>query len=163
MKMRPIQASGWLCCLALMVILVGRHLARATTASESGTAGAVLTNTCLITNDVRRLTDFYAHVLQREPKKESEDYVEFRTGAGTLALFAAQAQEKYIPSSATPAQNRSAILEFRVNDPDREYLRLRDFVQWVKGPTTQPWGTRSIYFRDPDGNLVDFFAPVQSR
>jgi catechol 2,3-dioxygenase-like lactoylglutathione lyase family enzyme len=31
---------------------------------------------------------------------------------------------------------------------------------WVKGPTTQPWGTRSIYFRDPDGNLVDFFAPV---
>lgn len=23
-----------------------------------------------------------------------------------------------------------------------------------------PWGTRSIYFRDPDGNLVDFYSPV---
>ncbi|HKW35048.1 MAG TPA: nuclear transport factor 2 family protein [Candidatus Acidoferrum sp.] len=28
---------------------------------------------------------------------------------------------------------------------------------WVKPPTTQPWGTRSVYFRDPDGNLVNFF------
>jgi len=31
----------------------------------------------------------------------------------------------------------------------------------VKPPTTQPWGTRSVYFRDPDGNLVDFFALVK--
>jgi catechol 2,3-dioxygenase-like lactoylglutathione lyase family enzyme len=30
---------------------------------------------------------------------------------------------------------------------------------WAKPPTTQPWGTRFIYFRDPDGNLVDFYTP----
>jgi uncharacterized glyoxalase superfamily protein PhnB len=60
-----------------------------------------------------------------------------------------------------PGQNHSAILEFRVSDVDQEYARLHDVVkQWVKAPTTQPWGTRSIYFRDPDGNLVDFFAQV---
>jgi catechol 2,3-dioxygenase-like lactoylglutathione lyase family enzyme len=76
-------------------------------------------------------------------------------------LFSAPAQEKYIPGSAIPGQNRSSILEFRVADVDREYMRLQDVVtQWVKGPTTQPWGTRSIYFRDPDGNLVNFFAPA---
>ena len=23
-----------------------------------------------------------------------------------------------------------------------------------------PWGNRSILFRDPDGNLVNFFTPV---
>ena len=118
---------------------------------------------CLITNSVRGLSDFYAHVLRMEPRKESASYVEFRTSAGTLALFAAEAQEKYIPGSATLANNRSAILEFRVSDPDREYARPRDFVKWVKGPTTPPWGTRSIYFRDPEGNLVDFFAPVEAR
>jgi catechol 2,3-dioxygenase-like lactoylglutathione lyase family enzyme len=129
-------------------------------AQEAPPAGAVLINTCLITNDVRGLTTFYAQVLQTEPHKEGENYVEFRTSTGVLALFAADAQEKYIPGSATPAQNRSAILEFRVSDPDREYARLRNSVKWVKGPTTQPWGTRSIYFRDPDGNLVDFFAPA---
>ena len=30
----------------------------------------------------------------------------------------------------------------------------------VKEPTTMPWGNRSLLVRDPDGNLVNFFAPV---
>jgi hypothetical protein len=30
----------------------------------------------------------------------------------------------------------------------------------VQQPTTMPWGNRSILFRDPDGNLVNFFTPV---
>jgi hypothetical protein len=25
-------------------------------------------------------------------------------------------------------------------------------------PTDQPWGSRSMLFRDPDGNLINFFA-----
>lgn len=120
----------------------------------------VLINTCLITNDVKALTAFYSQVLQIEPHKSGDDYVEFPTKAGTLALFAARAQEKYIPGSATPGQNHSSILEFRVDDVDEEYARLRRVVtSWVKGPTTQPWGTRSIYLRDPDGNLVDLYTP----
>jgi catechol 2,3-dioxygenase-like lactoylglutathione lyase family enzyme len=130
-------------------------------AAEKSNGGAVLINTCLVTNDIPGMTTFYRHVLQVEPRREGDIYVEFRTGTGVLALFSAAAEEKYIPGSAVAAQNRSAILEFRVNDPDGEYVRLHDFVKWVKGPTTQPWGTRSIYFRDPEGNLVDFFSPPQ--
>ena len=34
-----------------------------------------------------------------------------------------------------------------------------DFVQ---PPTTQPWGNRSLLFRDPDGNLINFFTPVSA-
>jgi catechol 2,3-dioxygenase-like lactoylglutathione lyase family enzyme len=34
--------------------------------------------------------------------------------------------------------------------------------EFVMPPTTLPWGNRSIYFRDPDGNLIDFFTPVSS-
>jgi uncharacterized glyoxalase superfamily protein PhnB len=119
----------------------------------------VLINICLITNNVKQLATFYEQVLQRKPHEISETYVEFPTGAGVLAIFAADAQEKYIPGSAIPATNKSAILEFRVNDPDREFARLQGIVKtWVKPPTTQPWGTRSFYFRDPDGNLVDYFT-----
>ena len=128
------------------------------------TADPALINTCLITNHLPELTNFYERILQITPHKSGEDYVEFRTTAGTLALFSAAAQEKYIPGSATAAQNRSAILEFRVANVDAEYTRLHDVVKsWVKGPTTQPWGTRSIYFRDLDGNLVDFFMPLRPR
>jgi catechol 2,3-dioxygenase-like lactoylglutathione lyase family enzyme len=122
-----------------------------------------LINTCLITNDVNRLTDFYIKVLKTQPERMGTGYVEFRTGAGTLAIFSAEAQEKYIPGSAKPGENHSAILQFKVPDVDQEYARLHDFVQtWVKGPTNQPWGTRSFYFRDPDGNLVDFFTMLNT-
>ena len=144
-----------------MVCAKPRPAARS--ASPDTPGGAVLINTCLITNDVPAMSAFYARVLQMEPHREGDSYAEFHTGTGVLALFAADAQEKYIPGSAVPAQNRSSILEFRVTDPDGEYARLKDFVKWVKGPTTQPWGTRSIYFRDPDGNLVDFFAPAKKQ
>ena len=127
-------------------------------------AEPALINTCLITNDVKALTAFYSQVLQIEPRKSGDDYVEFPTKVGTLALFAATAQEKYIPGSATAGQNHSSILEFRVGNVDEEYARLRPIVRpWVKVPTTQPWGTRSIYFRDPDGNLVDLFTPPAAK
>jgi catechol 2,3-dioxygenase-like lactoylglutathione lyase family enzyme len=117
--------------------------------------------TCLITNDVNQLTEFYQRVLQAKPHATGDLYVEFPTSAGTLAIFAAEAQEKYIPGSARARQNRSAILEFNVANVDQEYIRLQAIVKtWVKPPTTQPYGTRSIYFRDPDGNLVDFFSRV---
>jgi catechol 2,3-dioxygenase-like lactoylglutathione lyase family enzyme len=130
-------------------------------AKEAKDAGPMLAHTCLITNDVKRLAEFYEAVLQSKGKWSSADYVEFITGPNTLAIFSFNAQQEYIPDSAEAAKNRSAILEFRVADADREYRRLRGIVKvWVKPPTTQPWGTRSIYFRDPDGNLVDFFTVV---
>ena len=121
-----------------------------------------LINTCLITNDVKRLAEFYERVLQVKAHASGDSYVEFPTSAGTLAIIAADAQDKYIPGAAQAGQNRSSILEFHVADVDREYARLQGIVNvWVKSPTTQPWGTRSIYFRDPDGNLVDFFNRVK--
>ena len=130
--------------------------------SSPASQSPALINTCLITNDVMRLMEFYRRVLRMPPKTAGADYAEFPTRGGVLAIFSAEAQEKYIPGSAEPATNRSAILEFRVEDVDKEYAILKSFVKvWVKPPTTQPWGTRSIYFRDPDGNLVDFFAPVK--
>ncbi len=120
---------------------------------------AVLINTCLITNDVERLVAFYEPVLQLKAQRTGADYAEFHTGAGVLAIFSADAQEKYIPGSATAANNHGIVLEFRVASVDEEYQRLQPVVKvWVKPPATQPWGTRSIYFRDPDGNLVDFFT-----
>lgn len=133
-------------------------------ASQPVRSTPTLINTCLITRNVEQLTNFYGKVLRISAQKSSEEYAEFPTGVGVLAIFSARAQEKYIPRSADPASNRSAILEFEVSDVDQEYRRLQAIVKnWVKSPTTQPWGTRSIYFRDPDGNLVDFYAWVKKR
>ena len=123
-----------------------------------------LVNTCLITDNVDRLVDFYESILLLKAQRSGKDYAEFHTGIGVLAIFSASAQEKYIPGSAEGAHNKTAILEFRVTDVDKEYARLQGLVKtWVKPPTTQPWGTHSIYFRDPDGNLVDFYTPAAPR
>ena len=123
-----------------------------------------LINICLITANVDRLVSFYESVLQMKAEKTGDEYAEFHTEVGVLAIFSADAQEKYIPGSAEAAKNKSAILEFRVADVDQEYARLQPLVKtWVKPPTNQPWGTRSIYFRDPDGNLVDFYVPPKPK
>jgi catechol 2,3-dioxygenase-like lactoylglutathione lyase family enzyme len=135
-----------------------------TTRPPSGASSVPeLMHTCVITSNVNQLVQFYEPILGFKAERSGEDYAEFPTPVGVLAIFAAAAQEKYIPGSAEPANNKSVILEFQVADVDKEYARLQSLVKtWVKPPTTQPWGTRSIYFRDPDGNLVDFYAPPKS-
>jgi len=48
---------------------------------------------------------------------------------------------------------------FLVDDVDAEYPRIAALgVEWVMPPTTQPWGNRSMVFRDPAGNLVNVFS-----
>ncbi|MEU2834375.1 VOC family protein [Streptomyces lavendulae] len=48
-----------------------------------------------------------------------------------------------------------------VDDVDGVHEDLSGFVdEFVSGPTTMPWGNRSLLLRDPDGNLVNFFTPV---
>jgi catechol 2,3-dioxygenase-like lactoylglutathione lyase family enzyme len=132
--------------------------------ASDATSVPKLMHTCLITKNVNQLIQFYEPILALKAQRSGEDYAEFSTPVGVLAIFSAAAQEKYIPGSAIPASNKSMILEFQVADVDKEYARLQSLVKtWVKPPTTQPWGTRSTYFRDPDGNLVDFYAPPESQ
>jgi predicted enzyme related to lactoylglutathione lyase len=49
-----------------------------------------------------------------------------------------------------------------VADVDTEYRRLGELIgdSLVQAPTTMPWGNRSLLFRDPDGNLINFFTPI---
>jgi uncharacterized glyoxalase superfamily protein PhnB len=50
------------------------------------------------------------------------------------------------------------MLEFEVDNVDAEYERLSDLgTGVVKELTTQQWGNRSFWLRDPDGNLVNVF------
>lgn len=118
-------------------------------------------STRIITADVNRLVNFYEMVTGVSAAWANELFAEIPTSVGTLAIGSDKTVPLFGDGSAEPAANRSAIVEFLVDDVDAEYERLRDGVgDVVTEPTTMPWGNRALLFRDPDGNLVNLFTPV---
>ncbi|GLX05962.1 VOC family protein [Microbispora sp. NBRC 16548] len=115
----------------------------------------------IITDDVARLVDFYERATGVEASRFGEDFAELRTASATLAIGSTRTVTLFAPGAARPAGNRSVIIEFLVDDVDGVHQNLSGFVEdFVKEPTTMPWGNRSLLLRDPDGNLVNFFTPV---
>jgi catechol 2,3-dioxygenase-like lactoylglutathione lyase family enzyme len=71
--------------------------------------------------------------------------------------------EEMAPGSMQGAGYGSFTIGFEVEDVDEEYERLKTLgVRFVKLPATYPWGARSVWFRDPDGNIVDFYSHVSN-
>ena len=87
-------------------------------------------------------------------------FAEIVTASATLAIGSAETVALFQEGSAEPGANRTAILEFRVEDVDADYARLGGQVPWVHGPKLLPWGNRSAQLRDPEGTLVSLFTPV---
>ena len=115
----------------------------------------------IITSDVARLVEFYERATGVRATWATEDFAELRTPSATLAIAGTRTVPLFAPGSARPADNHSVITEFLVDDVDRVHQNLTGFVtDFVNEPTTMPWGNRSLLFRDPDGNLVNFFTPV---
>jgi catechol 2,3-dioxygenase-like lactoylglutathione lyase family enzyme len=118
----------------------------------------------IITADIKRLTGFYEEITGMAVTMYTEDFGELKTPACTLAFGSTRTLQLFGGDVARAADNHTAILEFRVGDVDAEYARLADLIGncLVQQPTTMPWGNRSLLFRDPDGNLVNFFTPVSA-
>ena len=115
----------------------------------------------IITSDVARLVEFYERATEVQAMWATEDFAELKTAGATLAIAGTRTVPLFAPGSARPADNHSVITEFLVDDVDRVHRNLTGFVtDFVTEPTTMPWGNRSLLFRDPDGNLVNFFTPV---
>ncbi|EMD27991.1 VOC family protein [Amycolatopsis azurea] len=113
----------------------------------------------VITHDVARLTGFYEKATGIDARWRAERFAEIAGPSCTLAIGSAETMTLFGEAAAVPESNRTAILEFRVEDVDKEYERLADLAEIVQKPTTMPWGNRSLLFRDPDGNLVNYFTP----
>jgi len=117
----------------------------------------------LIANDMRGMVGFYETVTGLAATWYTQDFVELATPSAVLAIASKGTMHRFGAGAAHPADNRTAILEFRVADVDADYARLCQTVSdFVQAPTTQPWGNRSLLFRDPEGNLINFFTPVNA-
>src|SRR5882724_7956027 len=120
-----------------------------------------LVHTRIVTQNVGRLAEFYEK-LTGINSVGSEDYREFTTPSGAFAVSSQEKMNRHGAAATLPASNRSTVLDFEVNDVEAERNRLREVVdEFVMEPTNQPWGNRSMLFRDPDGNLINFFTPMR--
>lgn len=120
----------------------------------------------IVTDDVAGLAGFYARLLG-VPVTLNDYYVEVQAGPVSVG-FSRRRFTEYRDGDgreAAAADPRDVvILDFLVDDVDAEYPRIAALdVEWVLPPTTQPWGNRSMIFRDPGGNLVSVFSRIEPR
>ncbi|MDP9700409.1 VOC family protein [Paenibacillus polysaccharolyticus] len=117
----------------------------------------------IITDNVEGLMAFYEHVLGVTAERPAPVFAEFVLPSCTLAIGHTQTTTLFgvDAENVAEAMNHPVILEFHVADIEAEYVRLKTYIHdWVQQPTTMPWGNRSMLFRDPDGNMVNFFQPI---
>jgi len=115
----------------------------------------------MITADIKQLVQFYENAIATTAKWATADFAELRSGSFTLAIGSTRTLAFFGEGLAEPATNKSIIVEFLVENVDDTYEMIKGLTsEIVQEPTTMPWGNRSLLFRDPDGNLINFFTPV---
>jgi len=123
----------------------------------------------LISSNLRAMAEFYERVLQVKPKWYGDKFVEFVTPTCRMSIQEPQLinfhQNYSGPAIVMGGVNRSLIIVFQVADVDAENERLKAMgdIRIVKPISTQTWNYRSVWFRDPDDNIVNFYQDLNTR
>lgn len=117
--------------------------------------------TVIYARQVPAMRDFYGNTLGFPLHRElGPQWVEYRIGSNILALTE---RGLMFDDPAPPAGVLSLQLAFRVApkevDSCAEVLAERG-VTILSPPTDQPWGHRTVFFRDPDGNVLEIYADI---
>ena len=117
-------------------------------------------STRLIAADIKGMVAFYEMVTGLSADWLAPVFAEIVTPAATLAIGSAETVALWKEGSAEPGANRTAYIEFQVEDIDADYDRLKDKVQLVHALKVMPWGNKTFQFRDPEGTAVSLYMPA---
>jgi catechol 2,3-dioxygenase-like lactoylglutathione lyase family enzyme len=117
--------------------------------------------TVIFARDLPAMRRFYGETMGFTLDRELGDsWVEFRVGASILALTR---RGVLFDDPPPPAGALSLQLAFRVTrqEVDACAAELRAAgVPILHEPTDQAWGHRTLFFRDPDGNVLEIYADL---
>jgi uncharacterized glyoxalase superfamily protein PhnB len=122
-----------------------------------------LTQTRIVTADVAGLASFYAALICVDVVA-NDYYVELPAGGTSLAVSRRHFKEPDAFGRSSPlTATDNAVLDFHIDDVDAHFERVNRLgVEWIMAPTTQPWGKRSMMFRDPEGNVINIFSATRA-
>ena len=117
--------------------------------------------TVIFVRDMAAMRRFYEEIMGFALLRElSPGWVEYRVGGNTLALARPSLTAADAP---VPVGSASLQLAFRVSAPQVDQCAdelLQQGVSLLSPPTDQAFGHRTLFFRDPDGNLLELFAEI---
>lgn len=119
--------------------------------------------TVIFTRDLEAMRHFYEHVMEFPLQRVlSERWIEYRIGANTLALAVHGGR-----FGDTPPAPGGPLLQLAFRVPPQAVVECAAALE-AKGIallsplTDHPFGHRTIFFRDPDGNVLEIYAEIDT-
>ena len=116
----------------------------------------------LLVNDMPTMIRFYRDVLGFEIKESENSVNVYLIKDGTLFMlyerknFEKMTNRKYEYLKGINGHFEIALYVDTFEEVDQEYKRIiTQGGQPILEPTTEPWGQRTCYIADPEGNLIE--------
>ena len=121
----------------------------------------------LFTTDNKKVVDFYCNIFGFETGWNGiEPNVEMHLDGMRILLFPREAIEEMTGNKFTYPTGINGTMEVSFDVPtfadvDKEYDRAVSMgAKPIMQPTTEPWGQRTCYVADPEGNLIEISSFV---
>jgi lactoylglutathione lyase len=123
--------------------------------------------TVLFVEDLDRAMRFYRDTLDLDVVVSDDVSFAFRMEGQDFALVKVSAGVEMLNAEVLAAHQTAShrvMLCADVDDADTAYRTLTaKGVAFIKPPIDQPWGWRTAYFADPDGNIWELRQSIPSK
>jgi len=120
----------------------------------------------LLVRDLARCLTFYRDTLGLQVTESTPERASFQMENVYFLLLEVSAAAHMISEEANVLKIEGGprvLLAAGVEDVDAAYEELKaKGVTLLRSPTNQPWGLRTAYFADPEGNLWEINQPLAS-